>query len=179
MTQTSALHIEPVSAAQRGFAARVTGVDIASGVSSETAALIEQAMDVYAVLIFPAQQINDDQQFRFSQHFGPMETATGDINARADRRLSMDINDISNLDKNGQVRSRSDRTRLFAPVRYTHAANLALKTLPTRKGRSGNRFCSDWCVSIRAQSGSHCFCPRTLAPFRGGRCLRLACSLAI
>ena len=130
MTQTSALHIEPVSAAQRGFAARVTGVDIASGVSSETAALIEQAMDVYAVLIFPAQQINDDQQFRFSQHFGPMETATGDINARADRRLSMDINDISNLDKNGQVRSRSDRTRLFALGNMLWHSDSSFKATP-------------------------------------------------
>jgi alpha-ketoglutarate-dependent 2,4-dichlorophenoxyacetate dioxygenase len=43
-----------------------------------------------------------------------LEEATGDIMSEKDRRLSMDLNDISNLDKNGELLPRDDRrTFLF------------------------------------------------------------------
>ena len=71
------LKIEPLNP-DRQFAARVTGLDIARGVSEETAARIEEAIDEYAVLVFPDQRITDDQQYQFSRHFGAMETATGE-----------------------------------------------------------------------------------------------------
>ena len=95
------------------FAAEASGVDIAAGISTEEAAAIESAMDRYAVLVFRDQRIDDAQQFAFSQHFGPMERATGDISQGAQRRLSLDINDISNLDESGAVLPRDDRRRLF------------------------------------------------------------------
>ena len=95
------------------FAGEVTGVDIAKGVSSDEAAEIEAGMDRHAVLVFRDQVIDDDRQYAFSCHFGPMETATGDIAQAEDRRLPMNINDISNLDKRGEVLARDDRRRLF------------------------------------------------------------------
>src|SRR3546814_5118519 len=55
----------------------------------------------YAVLVLPGQAITDEQQYAFSQHFGPMETATGDIARTEDRRLSMDINDIRSEERRG------------------------------------------------------------------------------
>ena len=105
----------PISIRQIGpcFAGEVTGVDIARGVTPEQAAEIEAGMDRYAVLVFHDQVIDDDQQYAFSCHFGPMETATGDIAQAEDRRLPMNINDISNLDKRGEVLARDDRRRLF------------------------------------------------------------------
>ena len=44
------LKIEPLNP-DRQFAARVSGLDIAMGVSEETAARIEEAIDEYAVLV--------------------------------------------------------------------------------------------------------------------------------
>ena len=108
-----ALSIKPMTAENRDFVGEVSGVDIARGVSAAEAAMIDAGMDKFAVLVFHDQDITDAQQYAFSQHFGPMETATGDIAATADRRLSMDINDISNLDKTGKVLARDDRRRLF------------------------------------------------------------------
>ena len=70
-------------------------------------------MDRFGVLVFHDQQIDDDQQLVFSRSLGPLEQATGDIAAPEDRRLSMDLNDISNLDKNNKVLARDDRRRLF------------------------------------------------------------------
>ena len=108
-----ALSIRPIDPARPGFAGEVSGLDIARGVSATDAATIDAAMDRYAVLVLHDQRITDDQQYAFSRNFGPMETATGDIAAVSDRRLSMDINDISNLDQSGKVLARDDRRRLF------------------------------------------------------------------
>lgn len=108
------LSIEAIDTNRPGFAGRVSGVDIAAGVSAEQAAAIEAGMDHYGVLVFHDQVIDDDQQYAFSEHFGPMESATGDAMRRGERRLSMKINDISNLDRTGAVMQRDDRRRLFA-----------------------------------------------------------------
>ena len=91
--------ISPINPAQPDFAGLVSGIDITKNISSTSVTSIENAIDHYGVLLFRNQIINDEQQYAFSSNFGPMEQATGDILAQADRRLSMDINDISNLDK--------------------------------------------------------------------------------
>ena len=107
------MKIEPVDPDRPDFAGRVTGVDIAAGVSAEAAAEIEAGMDRYGVLVFHDQVIDDAQQYSFSQHFGPMEAATGDAARDGERRLPLEINDISNLDKDGRILDREDRRRLF------------------------------------------------------------------
>src|SRR3546814_13953434 len=89
-------------------------------------------MDRYAVLVLPGQAITDEQQYAFSQHFGPMETATGDIARTADRRLSMAINDISNLDRNGEVLARDDRRRLFGLGNMLWHADRSLQPTPAK-----------------------------------------------
>lgn len=106
------MNIAPIRKDVNDFGATVTDVDIAAITDEDIVALV-QAMHHYAVLIIPNQEIGDDVQFAFSEKFGALEKATGDINQNAERRLPMDVNDISNLDRDGQVRSRDDRARLF------------------------------------------------------------------
>ncbi|NQW12063.1 MAG: TauD/TfdA family dioxygenase [Alphaproteobacteria bacterium] len=134
------LTITPIDPERADFAARATGLDIAKGVSADIAADIEAAMDRYAVLVFPGQNINDEQQYAFSTHFGPMETATGDIAQRGDRRLSMDINDISNLDKNGEVLARDDRRRLFGLGNMLWHSDSSFKPTPAKYSLLSARF---------------------------------------
>ncbi len=124
--------ITRISSAHPVFAATVTGIDIASGVSVSTANLIEEAMDKYAVLVFPQQQLTDEQQYTFSSHFGPMEKATGDINAKHERRLSLDINDISNLDQHGNVLPRDSRNRLFGLGNMLWHSDSSFKKTPAK-----------------------------------------------
>jgi alpha-ketoglutarate-dependent 2,4-dichlorophenoxyacetate dioxygenase len=126
------LSIRPVNPRRDDFVAELTGVDIAAGVSNAVAAEIEAAMDRYAVLILPGQVITDEQQYAFSQNFGPMETATGDFLLSKDRRLSMDINDISNLDKNGEVLARDDRARLFGLGNMLWHTDSSFKSTPAK-----------------------------------------------
>jgi alpha-ketoglutarate-dependent 2,4-dichlorophenoxyacetate dioxygenase len=127
-----ALSIKPMTPKNPDFVGEVLGVDIARGVSAAEAATIEAGMDKFAVLVFHDQDITDTQQYAFSQHFGPMETATGDIAATMDRRLSMDINDISNLDKSGNVLARDDRRRLFGLGNMLWHSDSSFKSTPAK-----------------------------------------------
>lgn len=126
------LLIKPMTPENRDFVGEVSGLDIARGVSAADAAMIDAGMDKFAVLVFHDQDITDAQQYAFSQHFGPMETATGDIAATADRRLSMDINDISNLDKTGKVLARDDRRRLFGLGNMLWHSDSSFKPTPAK-----------------------------------------------
>ncbi len=113
------------------FGATVTGLDITTA-SDDDIKLIDAAMDRYAVLVFPNQQITDDQQFEFSARFGAMERATGDINQSKKRRLALDINDISNLDRTGSVRARNDRARLFGLGNMLWHSDSSFKSIPAK-----------------------------------------------
>lgn len=124
--------ITPITAGHPNFAGVVTGLDIANGVSAAEAAAIEAGMDHYAVLVLHDQIIDDDQQYAFSQHFGPMETATGDIAQREQRRLSMKVNDISNLDSQGRVVERDDRRRLFGLGNMLWHSDSSFKPTPAK-----------------------------------------------
>ena len=108
--------IDPV--ARAFFAAEVSGVDLSQDLSREEVAAISAGMDQYGVLVFHDQRLDDARQLAFSRNFGALEQATGDIAQGAERRLSMDVNDISNLDRNNRILARDDRRRLFGlPIR--------------------------------------------------------------
>jgi alpha-ketoglutarate-dependent 2,4-dichlorophenoxyacetate dioxygenase len=101
------------TATRKFFAGEVPGVDISRDLSREDAAAIAAGMDQYGVLVFHDQHLDDARQLAFSRNFGALEQATGDIAQGSERRLSMDVNDISNLDKNNNILARDDRRRLF------------------------------------------------------------------
>jgi alpha-ketoglutarate-dependent 2,4-dichlorophenoxyacetate dioxygenase len=97
-----------------GFAGRVTGMDARRPLSPEDVAAIERGMDRYAVLVFPGQDITDDQQIAFSEQFGTLEDATGgNVTKREEARLGPKLADVSNLDKDGKPLARDDRRRMF------------------------------------------------------------------
>jgi alpha-ketoglutarate-dependent 2,4-dichlorophenoxyacetate dioxygenase len=106
------MDINPIQSASENFGAVVTNFKVSEASSSDIAE-VTKAINHYAVLVIPGQKIDDKQQFEFTEKFGPTERATGDINQHSDRRLPMEVNDISNLDRKGQVRARDDRARLF------------------------------------------------------------------
>ena len=122
----------PLDPEHPGFAAQIDGVDIAAGVTADDAERIEKAIDQYGVLVFRNQVITEEQQYAFSQHFGPMERATGDVIPESERRLSMKVNDISNLDKDGKVLPRDDKTRLFGLGNMLWHSDSSFKTVPAR-----------------------------------------------
>jgi alpha-ketoglutarate-dependent 2,4-dichlorophenoxyacetate dioxygenase len=96
------------------FVGEVSGVEIARPLSRDEVAAIEAGMDRYAVLVFPDQQVTDEQQMAFSRHFGALEDARGgNITKPEDRRLAVGMNDVSNLGRDGRPLERDSRQHLF------------------------------------------------------------------
>src|SRR5579872_6527350 len=124
------LTIRPAVAERPEFVGEVAGIDLRQPISTETAAAIEAGMDRFAVLVFHDQAIDDAQQLAFSRHFGPIELATGDIHRPEQRRLSMEVNDISNLDKENNVLARDDRKRLFSLGNQLWHSDSSFKAIP-------------------------------------------------
>jgi alpha-ketoglutarate-dependent 2,4-dichlorophenoxyacetate dioxygenase len=125
--------IEPVDPVNRAFfAGVVSGADWSKPLSDEDARAIHAGMDQFGVLVFHDQHVNDEQQLAFSRKLGPLEQATGDIAAPEDRRLSMDVGDISNLDKNNKVLARDDRRRLFGLGNQLWHSDSSFKDVPAK-----------------------------------------------
>jgi alpha-ketoglutarate-dependent 2,4-dichlorophenoxyacetate dioxygenase len=114
------------------LAARVENIDLRAPVAASDIAAIEAAIAKHAVLVFPGQAITDEQQLDFSRHFGPLEQATGDLTPPDKRRITMALNDISNLDQNGRVLARDDRKRLFGLGNMLWHSDSSFKEAPAR-----------------------------------------------
>lgn len=98
-----------------GFVAEAAGFDLTKPLTPDQAGAIDDAMAEYGVVVFHDQQLTDEQQVAFSLNFGELERPdkVSNITKPEDRRLSADLADISNLDKNNQLHGRDDRQRLF------------------------------------------------------------------
>ena len=96
------------------FVGDVSGIDITRPLTSEQVAILEAGLDRDAVLVFHDQALTDEQQKAFSRNFGALEnTAGGNVTKAADRRLDVEMADVSNLDANNKPFARDDRRRMF------------------------------------------------------------------
>jgi alpha-ketoglutarate-dependent 2,4-dichlorophenoxyacetate dioxygenase len=93
--------------------ARAEGVDLRRPLTPAAAAEIEAAMDLHAVLVFPGQDLEDDQQMAFGATFGPIEGSRATVDVHKHRLAHPLMNDISNLDENGEILGADDRRRMF------------------------------------------------------------------
>jgi len=127
------LAIEPIDPTHRAFfAGVVSGCDLSRPLSADDVAALHAGMNCFGVLVFHDQRIDDEQQVAFSRCLGPLEQATGDIAAPEERRLSMDLNDISNLDRHNRVLARDDRRRLFALGNRLWHSDSSFKSVPAK-----------------------------------------------
>ena len=93
--------------------ARAEGIDLRRPLTPDLAAGIEAAMDRHAVLVFPGQDLDDDHQMAFATNFGPLETTRATVDVAKQRLAHPLMNDISNLDENGEILGADDRRRMF------------------------------------------------------------------
>jgi alpha-ketoglutarate-dependent 2,4-dichlorophenoxyacetate dioxygenase len=128
------LAIDPIDPVHRPFfAGAVTGCDASQPLAPEGVDAIHAGMDRFGVLVFRDQRLDDDKQVGFARSLGPLEQATGDIvSAPAERRLGMDLNDISNLDKESRVLARDDRRRLFELGNLLWHSDSSFKPVPAK-----------------------------------------------
>ena len=114
------------------FVAKVEGISLSEPQTSKTVEALFNALDTFAVLVFPNQVLTDEQHIRFSRYFGDLELATGDYMKQDDRRLQMELNDISNLDRTGGKMETADPKRLFSLGNMLWHSDSSFKAIPAQ-----------------------------------------------
>ena len=116
-----------------GFAGDVTGVDLTKPLTAQQVAAIEAGMDQFAVLVFHDQHFDDDTQLAFSRNFGDLEISSGGEMAKPeDRRLKLEMADISNLDRDSRLRGSDDRVRLNALGNRLWHSDASFRAIPAK-----------------------------------------------
>lgn len=92
------------------FVAEVSGIDVGRPLDPAMVAEFTAAIDRYAVLVLPGQDLDDERQMAFARHFGELELPRSGA-ADVKRRLPPAVADISNLDADSRVRGRDDPRR--------------------------------------------------------------------
>ena len=97
------------------FVGFVSDINLKEILSDSLIKELDTAVNKYAVLVFQNQNITDDEQVRFTEYFGKIEASgkTSNITKDKDRRLSSDLADVSNLDKDNKPFTLNDPRRIF------------------------------------------------------------------
>jgi alpha-ketoglutarate-dependent 2,4-dichlorophenoxyacetate dioxygenase len=112
--------------------ARAEGIDLRAPLSPELAAQVEAAMDRHAVLVFPGQDLDDERQMAFGMNFGPVERTRATVDAHRHRLKNEQVNDISNLDENGEILGADDRRRMFNLGNRLWHSDSSFKATPSK-----------------------------------------------
>jgi alpha-ketoglutarate-dependent 2,4-dichlorophenoxyacetate dioxygenase len=128
------------------FAGEVSGIDITRPIGREDVAAIEAGMDAYAVLVFRAQDLTDEQQIAFTLNFGELESyeAPGSVQKPEDKRLGPGIADFSNLDKHGNIMSPEDRVWFFKLGDRLWHSDSSFRPVPAKYSLLSGRIIPSW-----------------------------------
>jgi alpha-ketoglutarate-dependent 2,4-dichlorophenoxyacetate dioxygenase len=110
--------------------ARVDGVDLSRPMDDAAFRTIAAAFDEHSVLIFHAQRLSDEQQMRFSERFGPLETTLASIGQES--RLHPNLVDLSNVDPDhdDKLMDWSDRRMLYQSGNQLWHTDSSFKPVP-------------------------------------------------
>src|ERR1700691_2183927 len=122
-----AISIYPIT---ENFAAEV-GVDLAH-LDADDVEPIRQAFWRYAVLIFPDQNLTQEQHVAFAKHIGPIEPTIGAYRPDARLRLRPDLVDVSNLNSRGEIWTENSKVRGINIGNRLWDTDSSFKYLPAR-----------------------------------------------
>ena len=147
-----------------GFAGEVTDIDLTATLTAPQVAAIEAGMDRFAVLVFRDQRFDDDTQLALSRNFGELEISSGGEMAKPeDRRLRLEMADISNLDRGGAMRAADDTVRLGSLGNRLWHSDASFRAVPAKysllsarvvPGRGGNTEFADMRAAYDALDGA-------------------------
>jgi alpha-ketoglutarate-dependent 2,4-dichlorophenoxyacetate dioxygenase len=133
------------------FAGEVTGVDCRKPLSPEEVAAVHAGMSEYAVLVFRNQKLSDEEQLRFTLHFGTLEETRGGtpghIHFRTGqevRKLGPGIKDFSNVDHSGKPLSSDSRAYLFKLADQLWHSDSSFKAIPASYSLLSGRSVTSW-----------------------------------
>jgi alpha-ketoglutarate-dependent 2,4-dichlorophenoxyacetate dioxygenase len=119
-----------ITSVHPALGARVEGVDLAAPLDDATFGKIHDAFQEYSVLVFPGQQLSDEQQMAFTTRFGPLEATIKSIGQ--ERRLHENMVDLSNVDPQaeGRLMGWNDRRMLYQSGNQLWHTDSSFKPVP-------------------------------------------------
>lgn len=114
------------------FAAEIDGLDLRRPLDRADVASVEEAFNRFSVLVFPDQDLNDEQHMDFAANFGPLEVSTGVMRTNVKRRLREGLGDVSNLDEDNALLKADDRRRMFNLGNQLWHTDSSFKKLPAK-----------------------------------------------
>jgi alpha-ketoglutarate-dependent 2,4-dichlorophenoxyacetate dioxygenase len=124
---TMAITVCPVT---QNFAAEIGDVDLSRPLDPSDVAAIKQAFATYAILVFPEQQLSQDQHLDFARYFGPLETTIALFRKDTKLRLRAEFADVSNLAPDNEVWGKESRQRMFQLGNRLWHTDSSFKRLP-------------------------------------------------
>ena len=116
------------------FVGFVSEIDLKKNLDNNLIKEIDNAINKFSVLVFKNQNINDNEQVRFTKYFGQIEASgnKSNITKAEDRRLSTDLADVSNLDKNNKPFTQNDPRRIFNLGNRLWHTDSSFKKIPAK-----------------------------------------------
>ena len=116
------------------FVGFVSEVDLKKDLDNKIVKEIDNAINKLSVLVFANQNIDDDEQVKFTKYFGEIEASgnKSNITKAKDRRLSTDLADVSNLDKNNKPFTQDDPRRIFNLGNRLWHTDSSFKQIPAK-----------------------------------------------
>ncbi len=112
------------------FAAEIGDLDLARPLDAADLAAVKAAFATYAVLIFPDQQLTQEQHLAFAAVFGPLELTIAVHRKEAPLRVRKEFADVSNLNHKDKVWGKDSRTRQFQLANRLWHTDSSFKRLP-------------------------------------------------
>jgi len=122
-----AISVYPVT---ESFAAEIGDLDLARLLDAADLAAVKAAFATYAVLIFPDQQLTQEQHLAFAALFGPLELTIAVHRKEAPLRVRKEFADVSNLNHKDKVWGKDSRTRQFQLANRLWHTDSSFKRLP-------------------------------------------------
>ncbi|MDB5856852.1 MAG: tfdA [Ramlibacter sp.] len=110
------------------FVGRIEGLDLRQPLTPEQAARVRKEIAEHGVLVFPGQHLDDDQQLRVIQVFGPAKRTSFAVTKNDNDYLI----DITNVDKEGRLLPYNDSTAMFMRANLQWHADGSYNELPHR-----------------------------------------------
>ncbi len=133
------------------FAGEVSGIDCRKQLSPDQVAAIHSGMAEYAVLVFRDQPLTDEEQLRFTLHFGELEETRGGtpghIHFRTDRevrQLGPGIKNFSNVGPAGEPLSTGSRAYVFKLADQLWHSDSSFNAIPASYSLLSGRSVVSW-----------------------------------
>jgi len=119
-----------VTPVQGDFVAVVDDVDLSHPLNDADFADVEMAFETYGVIVFPTQNITDDQQIAFSRRFGPLEPS---VRRHRNRAVSnVFLSDISNVGSDGQIMAEKSEAMSYNRGNQLWHSDSSFKEIPSK-----------------------------------------------